>query len=388
MRLLFFSPQPLGASAEDRAFVSLAREARRVGHRASLLSVAAPGACAALPREVTETVQLPFLPPSMQSTAGAAAFDALDEEDLDRYLEAFERGLVRAAKRFDPQLVHVNYLWLGAAMARSILHDVPVVASCHSVDLENAGRCPQLLRRVIPPVRELQAVFTCTQGESRGAGSAYGIRSDRLQQLCRGVDTQRYRPPETTATASFASAVERWSLPLPVRPTLRVMVLADADDPELPLLINALRSTCEGAGGPIAVLCLDGDAMTSPSEEDGVFVIGASSEEVRAELLRGSHLVIPRGSAAEILGYTLEALACGCRVLLTCEKLTAWPTDEVLAKGVLRVAPEAAAISAAVSELLSRSREGRLDKTALYVASRMSWEAIFRSVERVYAAAL
>ncbi|MCK5795873.1 MAG: glycosyltransferase, partial [Deltaproteobacteria bacterium] len=345
MRVLYFNPQPLSPVPEDQDFVALLREAARQ-HQVSLIQVVPGGEVgryrlSALRSVVQEFVELGpppaglVLPMMQASETDDAAFEYLDERRLDLYLETFERELGRLAGRLRPDLVHVNYLWLGAAMARSVLPSTPVVVSAHDLDLVLAERTPGLARRVTPPARELQRVFAATSGSAKAVGRVHGIRSDRLQIVGRGVDTLRFHPPETTASAAFAQVVEEHTLRLPRRPALRIVYLGSAGDPGLPALITVLRRLCPVGGGVIAVLLVEGAPAAVRALREGIptdaeiYTLNQPTSGVRAGLFRGSHLVVPRGVSTFVLQRAVEAVACGCRVNLVDDPaLGVWPPAE------------------------------------------------------------
>lgn len=414
MRILYVSPQPLTRpSATERYFGALLREAAR-GQQVALLQAVTAGEAAVsrplqLAVEAHTTLEFGNAPvdfpvPTMQSPPEAAdSFDALGERQLDAYLELLEGGLLRAVQHVRPDVIHVNYLWLAAAMARSVFPTTPVVASCHAIDFVLARRCAPLLRRVIPPARELQRVLVATTDDARAAGALYGIRSDRLVVAGRGVDTAAFRPPETTTGAAFQRAVERHQLDLPVHTALRIVYVGPATGTFIDALLGAANELCGRADGAQLICALetsDAEAVAAVrarvASDSAVHVLALSSRPALAALLRGSHVLALGTRDDELLELSLEALACGCRVVVADEAAPAgWPPEglagpeeftRVALGGALEAVDRRTALTAALRAHLERARLGRPDAMAVRVASRWSWESVFRAIEQIYGA--
>ena len=277
-------------------------------------------------------------------------------------------------------------------MARSICPTIPIVASCHPSDFVVAERCPRLLRRVVPPVREVDHVLTACGADARRAGALYGIRSDRLGIIGAGVDALAFRPPEAAASVAFAAAVEAHALALPVRPALRVVLVARGDEELPPEPLSCLAAHCAPGGGVLGVV-LSGAAVPGGDEDGELYRVRASGATLRADLFRGSHLVVPWGDVTFLRQTALEALACGCRVMLPeAPEFAAWPDEELAAEeGIRRYPGEGDGLARALAEELGKARrplsgrdDGQRDAIALRVASRASWEAVFRAHGEVY----
>ncbi|MBW2732798.1 MAG: glycosyltransferase [Deltaproteobacteria bacterium] len=350
--------------------------------------------------------------PQLSGAASGSSFSALSEEGLDSYLEVLDIGLGTAEERVRPEVVHVDHLWLGAAMARSIFPEVPVVASCHAEELQVARENPELLRRVITPVRELDRVLVATPELARQAGRVFGVRSDRLVVMGQGIDTGLFRPSDVSATTAFKRAVTRHALSVAVRPELRLALVAAPEASGKRAVYAAfgeVMSRREGVAG--IAICRGGDEQRATCQQrvaqvPGLQLISGRSRAVVADVLRGCHVAVVLGPQAHILA--LEALACGCRVVMPdLPGLEDWPkpglvdVDALTRVSGLSLASRSASaaedeglggeerlvahVTRSLEEQLDRARQHGIDRTAVRVVSRSGWGSVFTGVERVYA---
>lgn len=405
MRILYVTGQPLGHVGADRYLQAMIQEAAARGHRLHLLQLVNAGqdvpvpwiAPSAISNIAFATSERSFAVPAVRRGLGYAtsAFAELSEAQIDDYLEALETGLRRAVRQAQPQVVHVNRAWIAAAMARSVLHQHPIVVSAHYAELEQAAGHRALLRRVIPPLREVERVLAVSQEHARSVGELYGIRSDRLEVVGSGVDVSHFRPSSKSTSGEFGQVAERLSLSAP-RQGLRIVSLGGSEA-EQRVIQQAVSKLDPQPRVALLVVREAGtaDQQATTSGEGGgcsVFTIDGVVRGVLADLLRGSHVCLLPRDAEGLPIALLRALACGCRVVMPdLEILRGWPDPDLIEPtSVERVATGQAddayvdGLAAALERQLSRARAGRLRKTALDIASRLSWDSVFRRVEGIY----
>lgn len=408
MRILYLNSEPMDESTACLELTELAREATSRGNTVFVAAPAEEGAATSWASQIA-LGDLQDAPTLRGAAARRPSFAGLSEQALDDYLEALEIGLDGARKRARPEIVHVDHLWLAAAMARSIFHDVPVVASCHQEELQQASQAPDLLRRVIAPVRELDRVLVSIPELARQAGQIFGLRSDRLTVIGQGIDTSLFRPPDTSITAAFERAVKRHALAIPARHELRIAMLSSPDAPGTSAVLSAFGQVTARREGVAALVICDGqeEALEQcrhrAAQIPGLQLVGATSRGLVADVLRGCHVAVVLGSGVAV--NALEALACGCRVVMPdLPSLRDWPKPgwrdpEALvrlaglatASAVGRdedAAVEGRLVSQLVDSLeeqLDLARQRRIDRAAVRVVSRCGWSSVFGPVERVYA---
>ena len=420
MRILYVAPQPSLDHADRQPVRAWVREALARGHSARVLAFAPEEGLrerparldpSALMVECVDPARHGFaLPVTSAQPYPSCTFAQLSSKQLESYLELLGDAMDAARIRFRPDVVHVDGLWFAAAMARSLFHQTPVVATCHSEDLAAARAWPELTRRVVPPARGLERVFCATADQARQAGVIYGIRSDRLHLLGYGVDSALFFPAELATSGEFSRLVLRHDLKLPTKTALRVVHAGPLKTPGVEALAEVMAGLSEYEAELLLVATVDEwdeEVAGRLAGKRHVHVVNAPGRDFVGEMLRGCHAAVVLGESQRVAVSALESLACGCRVLMPdFPALRDWPPKGAVDAGAIErvaalgelLAPQKHCtgnrptygrlldeLGQGLRALLERGRDGRLNHTAVRITSRLSWGAHFRGMERLYA---
>lgn len=419
MRLLHVLSQLPDRTGSGIYLRSLAREAAARGHQQRVVAAANMRQEVSLPGIADKQLMLvrfggpslPFKVPGMSDIMPypSTRFSDLTEEQVRSYLAAFEEALQWARHAGDPQVVHVNHLWLVAALCRRVFPDLPVVASCHGSDLRQLVRCPSLAKDVIPHCNKLDHVFALTPHQANQIQEILGIPPRRITVTGAGINTNVFGPSQATPSGEFQQVARRHELPIPCEGIRLAYVGKLSRAKGVSSLLDAveiLRSQEQTFS-----LLLIGDGSGDEAEEikrraralsPPVYMLGHCDQSVVADILRGCHIfVLP--SFSEGLPLTmLEALVSGCRAVLSdLPSLRDWPEPGLLEEGVLeRVAlpnlvavdqPDPADLGGYAERLAStltrqlqlcRHKPPFVDVPRL--VSEWSWGSVFGRVEKIY----
>ncbi len=229
-------------------------------------------------------------------------------------LKAFERAFAaaidRAVAEFRPDLVLCHHLYLVTALARECVRGVPVVAVCHSTDLRQLRSHALERDRIVSAVRRLDAVFALHAEQAEQIGLVCGVDADRIHVIGTGYDHRVFcrdasvaRQPGSLVYVGkncfkkgVESLVRAVSLPIDddVRPSGLVLVGGRGDDAEY----ARVERLAAASDVPVTLAGrLDSDGLVHAYRSSDVFVLPSFYE--------GLPLV------------TIEALACGCKVVAT-----------------------------------------------------------------------
>ena len=358
-----------------------------------------------------DSASLPFLLPGMSDVMPypSTRFSRMSGEQLDQYLSCFEQALRGARRRDEPQLVHVNHLWLVASVARRVFADLPLVVSCHGTDLRQARLCPDLARRVIPACREVDHVLALTPIQARQIEQDYGIDASRISVTGAGVNTRLFHPPEggrAAALAALRRAHPDLELPAADRPWLiYVGKLARAKGVES--LLDAVE-LLQGRGLCFSML-LVGSGSGPQTEQirqrarslaPAVSLLGHVPQAAVAALLRACQVFVLPSFYEGLPLSVAEALESGCRVVVSdLPVMQGWPDAALLGEGALeRVAlppmrsvdePHdhgleafAGRLAEAISLQLGRSEESTAPQRGSGPA--FGWASLFQRIEHIY----
>ena len=415
MRILHVLSQLPDRTGSGIYLQSLVREAAAHGHEQAVVAAAnvdqqvSPDALDAGHVELVRfnSDELPFLLPGMSDVMPypSTRFSDMTDEQVAVYLAAFEAALTRARDRHDPQLVHVNHLWLVASVVRRVFDQRPVVASCHGTDLRQARLCPHLAARVIPACQRLDHVLALTEVQARQIMDDYGVEAGRVSVTGAGVNTRLFKAPEGTPALQREPLRQAHpDLDLPTDPApwlIYVGKLARAKGVES--LLDATELLL-GRGERLNLLLV---GSGSGEETDrirararalapAVRLLGHVPQATVAALLRACEAFVLPSFYEGLPLSVAEALACGCRVIVSdLPVMEGWPADELVPEGALArvelppmksvdtpqehgLEPFAGRLAAAISDQLGR---GELPPSG---AAGLGWQSLFGRIEHIY----
>ena len=319
MRILNISAQKPDSTGSGTYLAALVREQIETGHRAAVLCGAAPGDTqgeldrrAAVFAVPFESPELPFPICGMSDVMPypSTRYRDLTPSMLKAFERAFAAAIDRAVAEFRPDLVLCHHLYLVTALARECVRGVPVVAVCHSTDLRQLRSHTLERDRIVSAVRRLDAVFALHAEQAEQIGLVCGVDADRIHVIGTGYDHRVFcrdasvaRQPGSLVYVGkicfkkgVESLVRAVSLPIDdgVRPSGLVLVGGRGDDAEY----ARIERLTAASDVPVTLAGrLDSDGLVRAYRSSDVFVLPSFYE--------GLPLV------------TIEALACGCKVVAT-----------------------------------------------------------------------
>ncbi len=354
---------------------------------------------------------LPFLLPGMSDVMPypSTRFADVTETQLQQYLGCFEEALLAARRRHEPELVHVNHLWLVASVARRVFADLPLVVSCHGTDLRQARLCPHLAQRVIPACRQVDHVLALTPMQADQIAQDFGIDPARVTVTGAGVDTRLFVPPRRDRDEELAAVSEQHpDLDLPPPGGSRLIYvgkLARAKGVEA--LLDAAELLLDR--GEEFSLLLVGSGSGDETDRirrraaglaPAVRLCGHVPQAAVAALLRACQLFVLPSYYEGLPLSVAEALSSGCRVVVSdLPVMQGWPDPALLREGAVeRVAlppmktvdePHdhglegfAARLAGAISLQLSRDDDPpAVQRTT---GPLFGWDSLFARIDHIY----
>lgn len=254
----------------------------------------------------SETLDYPVVGMSDVMPYRSSLFSALKGRRLTAYKGEFTRVVEKALKRFRPDILHTNHLFLLSALIRKRFPAAPMVTTCHGTDLRQVEQCPHLRRFVRRYCRCIDRIIALSADQKREIGRVYGIPDNRIVVIGGGYDDTLFnrgpRRPGGTVQLLYAGKLNRSKgVPWLLRSLSRITGLdwhlhlaGSGSGPE--------HDECVGLAGQL------GHRVT---------LHGHVSQRRLADLMKQAHIqVLP--SFFEGLPLVLfEGLASGCRVIAT-----------------------------------------------------------------------
>ena len=323
----------------------------------------------------------------------SSTFNQLEGRRLIAYRQAFGNAISETVVDFRPDIIHSHHLWLLTALARELCPSLPMVASCHSTDLRQFRRCPELARMVLPACRRLDRVLALGPGQGKEIAEIYGIVGEKIDVVGAGFDDRLFyataKKPPPPVEVLYAG-----KLSLAKGVDLLLGAFADLGRSDLHLHLA-------GSGaGPEEELC------RHMADRCGGTITwhGQLSQNDLAALMRRCHLFVLPSFYEGLPLVLLEALASGCRLVVSdlpgCrELLAAFDSRQV---AFLPLPPLASLdrpaaedigglrrqLARTIAEMGSKILEKLESGVTPEIGGRFGWRAVFTRVEAAYARAM
>lgn len=264
----------------------------------------------------TEELPFPIAGMSDEMPYESTVYGQMTEKMTEQFQAAFRRVIRQAAEEFAPELVVCHHLYLVTSVAREELPDVPVCGFCHNTDLRQLKKIPlmrEYIRSRIPGLnrifalheeqkREILRVFPeVSEEQIRIAGTGYNAavfyrRAEKRPEPGTGEEPLRLIYAGKIAKKKGVACLLRSLSLLPWAPDrLRLELAGGAGNQEEYREILALGEACRY---PVR------------------FLGKLAQKELALAYSRSDLFVLP--SFSEGLPLTImEAMACGCRVVVT-----------------------------------------------------------------------
>lgn len=399
MRILNVTAQKPDSTGSGIYLAELVRAEAALGHETAVLcGIAATDKVTTLPGETKlygvrfETEALPFPVCGMSDIMPypSTRYCDLTKGQAECLVRAFRRAIHEVVGSFQPDLVICHHLFLVTSLVREEVRSCPVVGICHSTDLRQlahhalASRGPwgeALEERIRHDVAALDAVLALHREQAAQIQATFGCGTGQVRVIGTGYNAHVFSP---------AASVER-------RPGAVVYAGKIWRKKGVASLIEA----CSHIGphelaAPLS-LTLCGGRSNNEEEYEGIAraaaaapwpieLVGRLSQRDLAQRYREAEAFVLPSFFEGLPLVTIEALACGCKVVMTdLAGIRTWVEENLVDAPVWWVKPpRMASVDEPVPEDLP-AFAGRL-KAALLAAlatpstpcdtTALSWESV------------
>ena len=198
MRILNISAQKPDSTGSGVYMAEMVRCELSAGHAAAVVAGVDVADSPQLPEGAQpyfvrfNTEALPFNVCGMSDVMPYAATRYRDLTPLmaQQFCQAFSQRIAQAAHDFAPDAVICHHLYLVCAVARETLPNVPMAAVCHSTDLRQMRSHGLEHDRIVAGVRALDAIFALHQAQKDEIVELYGADPEKVHVLGTGYNAQ------------------------------------------------------------------------------------------------------------------------------------------------------------------------------------------------------
>lgn len=337
MRILNVTAQKPDSTGSGVYLAEMVRCEDAAGHETAVIcGIAHDNAVESLPGRTRvlpvrfDTPELPFHVCGMSDTMPypSTRYRDLTPEMTAQFMAAFERVLDEAARTFQPDIVICHHLYLVAALARTRLSGVPMGVVCHSTDLRQMAQHSLERTRIIDAMRRMDVVLALHEEQAREIVATYGVDEARVHVIGTGYNAQVFHgakpgdapalgdagaPGAARSAAELVYAGKIWRKKGVVSLLEALDRIAPAD---LPAKCDSLRLLMAGghSGDETEYEAIVARAQTCrwPVE-----LLGKLPQGELARVYRGSDVFVLPSFFEGLPLVTIEALACGCKVVMT-----------------------------------------------------------------------
>jgi len=235
-------------------------------------------------------------------------FSEMSEARWAGYRKAWTRHLSRVVREVRPSIIHSHHLWLVSSLIKEVAPHVPVVTHCHATGLRQMVLCPHLAQEVRSGCARNDRFAVLHGGHADALRREIGVADNRIHVVGAGFREEVfYAHPSLKRDRAAILYAGKLSRAKGVAELLDAFEIVSRSSSEVVLHIAGSGS------GPEA------DALRERSRAmvPRVVLHGQLAQSDLASLMRRcSVFVLP--SYYEGLPLVLvEALACGCRLVVT-----------------------------------------------------------------------
>ncbi|MFO8084680.1 MAG: glycosyltransferase family 4 protein [Desulfobacterales bacterium] len=350
-----------------------------------------------------QTPALPFPIAGMSDVMPyeSTRFSSFTPEMLEMYLVAFCRVISSTVKRFQPHVIHTHHLWLVTALTRILNPEIPIVTSCHGTELRQLVLAEHLKPFVIPGCSRIDRVLALHPCQIRQLDSEYHLGTEQIELAGAGYRDDIFHCDDSADDKNRASRLLKIVYAGKISRAKGVPWLIEAiKDIAVPESHSVRLFLAGSSGGPEGA-----DILSRIDKADNrIKYVGPLSQEKLADLLKTADLFVLPSFYEGLPLVLLEALACGCRVVVTdLPGLSGWLPDEIVKNGFVQKTPlprltrvdepdpqDLRPFQKNLADAISRQlyHAACPDNCALKQVKscigNYTWKSIFNKIERVY----
>ncbi len=239
----------------------------------------------------------------------STVWSTLGPQDLASYRRVWTRHLEMVIRKFKPDLIHSNHIWLVSSLLKDVAPHLPVVTTCHATGLRQLQLCPHLAPEVISGCSRNEYFLVLRKDHKTLLAQTLGIAHHQISVTGVGFRDEIFH-------AHGAAPVSRR------RDFLYVGKFSEAKG--LPWLLDAfenlnrqmpnLRLHVAGSGsGPEAEILRARMETMAPA----VIMHGMLDQDDLAQLMRQCATCILPSFYEGVPLVLIEAAACGCHLIST-----------------------------------------------------------------------
>lgn len=255
----------------------------------------------------------------------------MTDEMFQNWEKAFSRSIRKALDEFKPDIIISHHLWMLTSLVRKLTQDIPLVSICHGTDIRQFEMCPRYREYVLEGCSGIDNVLALNEFQKEKIVDIYRISREKISVVGGGFDSDIFYP----SRKEFVKDRIRLIYAGKVSYSKGVLSLIRAYD-RLDTLENIeLYIAGSGSGKEEKVIKSAGEKC-----KNKIVFTGEVSQATLGDLFRESQIFVLPSFYEGLSLVTIEALACGLRVVATdIPGLKNFLGDNINSNGIIQYVP-------------------------------------------------
>ncbi len=280
-----------------------------------------------------QTDKLPFPIPGMSDVMPytSTKFREMSPNQIQQYKNAFINKLLKIKNIFLPDIIHSNHLWIVSSLIKKVYLKIPLIVSCHGTELRQKEFCPHIAKNIKKDLNLIDYIIALTSQQKKEILNWLEIDDNKIYVLGAAYSDEIF----FCKNKNFSNNIFRITYAGKISKAKGVPYLIEAF--KRLKKYNNIKLELNLAGGYDND---EGKNIVNSVKEKNIKFLGNISQQELAKLFINSNIFILPSFFEGLPLVVLEALACGCGIIVTeLKNIKKWFDEEFLKLNVVKFIP-------------------------------------------------
>lgn len=257
-----------------------------------------------------DSKDIPYSIPGMSDVMPYAStmFSQLSHDELSLYFKTLRTKISQAISEFNPEIIWTHHLWIASSIVKEFSGEIPVIAFCHGSDILQSKKAYAIFKVIKSNLEKIEIVISTSPQQYSEISQL--LTKPEILHIGNGIreDVFHFKKnifrEESFIKLSYAGKISKEKGVHCLISSVKKLI-----DEGMKIQLSLFGSSPESEFAYIKSLSL--------GYEDSIKFFGNVSQEKLSDNLNNSDIfILP--SFYEGLGLVvIEAIACGCRAIIT-----------------------------------------------------------------------
>lgn len=121
-------------------------------------------------------------------------YGEMTPEMITSWQNEFSKTIEQAVAEFQPDVIFCHHLWFLTSLVCQKVKNIPIYVFCHGTDIRQAKKHPDLFKKYVTDLNQLQGVFALSHDQIEQLHEIYGIPTEKITVVGGGFDPDIFYP--------------------------------------------------------------------------------------------------------------------------------------------------------------------------------------------------